>query len=230
MFYDLHVHTSLSIGENTVEEMAEMARKVGLTGIGVARYFNGKIGELPRIEGVDIVSCVIIKSDNPADLAKSVGKARDKAEVVMVHGGDYDINRAACENPMVDILCHPELGRKDSGLDHVCLKAASENKVAIEINFREILESYKRRRIYILSGMKKNITLAKKYGTRIITASGAVNKWGMRSGRELSSFAYLLGADIGEAIGTTSTVPEEIIKINREKLAGSRFEGVSVVE
>ncbi|MBI2076173.1 MAG: hypothetical protein HYT72_02915 [Candidatus Aenigmarchaeota archaeon] len=230
MFHDLHVHTSLSIGENTVEEMAETAKRIGLGSIGIARYYNGKIEQLPKIEGIDLVSCVIIKSGNAAELDKAIRNVRNKAEIIMVHGGDYDVNRAACENPMVDILCHPELGRKDSGLDHVCMKAAGENKVAIEINFREILESYKRRRIYILSAMKKNIKLAKKYETRIITTSGAVSKWGMRSGRELAAFAYLLGLELGESIATTSTVPEEIVRINREKLAGNRFEGVSVVE
>lgn len=230
MFHDLHVHTSLSIGENTVVEMAEFAKRVGLGAIGIARYYNGKIEQLPKAEGIDLVSCIIIKSDSAADLDKAIRKVRNKAEIIMVHGGDYDINRAACENSMVDILCHPELGRKDSGLDHVCIKAASENKVAIEINFREILESYKRRRIYILSAMKKNVKLAKKYGASIVTTSGAVTKWGMRSGRELASFAYLLGLELGEAITTTSTVPEEMIRINREKLAGNSFEGVSIVE
>ena len=78
--------------------------------------------------------------------------------------------------------------------------------------------------------MKKNIKLAKKYETRIVTTSGAVSKWGMRSGRELAAFAYLLGLELGESIATTSTVPEDVVRVNREKLAGNRFEGVSIVE
>jgi ribonuclease P/MRP protein subunit RPP1 len=159
-----------------------------------------------------------------------VKKIRNKVEVLMVHGGDYDVNRAACENSMVDILCHPELGRKDSGLDHICMKSAEENRVAIEINFREILESYKRHRVYILSAMKRNIKLCKKYNTLIITTSGAVSKWNMRPGRELASVSHILGMELGEAIASVSTVPEELVKTNREKLANKRFEGVSVVE
>ncbi len=148
----------------------------------------------------------------------------------MVHGGDYEVNRAACENPLVDVLCHPELGRKDSGLDHVCLNAAAENRVAIEINFREILESYKRKRVYILSGMKKNVRLARKYGVKVATASGAVGRYGLRSGRELAAITHILGLELGDAINSVSAVPEEIIRINREKLAGNRWEGVSIVE
>ncbi|MFH0832901.1 MAG: RNase P subunit p30 family protein [Candidatus Aenigmatarchaeota archaeon] len=228
-FYDMHVHTSLSIGENTVEEVAEFAKRLNLAGIGIARYYD-RTEELTKIDGIDIVSCIILKPNSVEELERTAKKSRNKAEILMVHGGDYDINRAACENPLIDILCHPELGRKDSGLDHICTKAAKENNVAIEINFREILESYKKRRVHILSAMQRNVKLAKGYGAKLVTTSAAVSKWGMRTGRELASIAHLLGLELGDAITTTSTIPEEMIKANREKLAGKRFEGVSVVE
>lgn len=224
-FYDLHVHTMLSIGENSVEEMAAMAKKLGLAGIGIVRYSNQ---ELPDVEGIELISSIMLKPPKAADLAGAAEKMRNKAEVLMVHGGDYDINRAACENPMIDVLCHPELGRKDSGLDHICVRAAHDNNVAIEINFREVLESYKRNRVYVLSSMKKNIDLCRKYETKIVTSSSAVTKWGLRSGRELSAIANLLGLELGKSIETTSAVPENIVKTNREKLSGKRFEGVRV--
>ncbi len=229
-FYDLHVHSNLSIGENPPEEMAEFARRLGLAGIGVVRYYDGRIAELPKISGIDIVSSVIIKPGSVEELNILSDKIRNSVEVLMVHGGEYDINRAACENSKVDILCHPELGRKDSGLDHICAKAAAENNVAIELNFREILESHKRHRVHVLASMRKNVMLCSKYGTKMVSVSSAVTKWGMRSGRELASIAYLLGMDLGNSISIVSSVPEEIVKINREKLAGSRWEGVNIVE
>ncbi|MEM7819668.1 MAG: RNase P subunit p30 family protein [Candidatus Aenigmatarchaeota archaeon] len=229
-FYDLHVHTNLSIGENSVEEIVEFAKKLGLSGIGIVNYYPGNIEKLQKIEGIDLVSCIMIKPKNPEELDKLAKKVRNKAEVLMVHGGDYDINRAACENSLIDILCHPELGRKDSGLDHICVKAAGENNVAIEINFREILESYKKNKIYIISSMNKNIKLCKKYNAKIITTSGAVTKWGMRSGRELAAIANILGLELGEAIDTVSTIPETLVYENRKKLEDKKFEGVEVVE
>lgn len=229
-YYDLHVHTALSIGENTIEEMAEFAKKLGFAGIGVAQYCPGRIEKLPKIDGIDIVSVGIIKSGSGNELAELAKKVRNKFEVLMVHGSVYDINRAACENSIINILAHPELGRKDSGLDHICVKAAAENNVAIEINFREVLESYKKNKVYVMSAINKNIKLCKKYGARMITASSAMNKWGMRSGRELAAVANVLGLDLGEAIDTTSTIPEEIIRTNREKLAGKKIEGVEKVE
>jgi len=230
-FYDMHVHTTLSIGENTLEEIADFAKRLGLNGIGIVRYYSGmKIEPLPKIEGIDIINAVMLKPSSPDELAKQAEKVRNRAEILMVHGGNYDINRAACENPLVDILCHPELGRGDSGLDHIVVKAAADNNVAIEINFREILESYKRQRVHILSSMRKNVKLCSKYEANIITASGAISKWNLRSGRDLAAITYLLGLDLGKAIDTVTTISEEMVRINREKLAGRMWEGVTIVE
>ena len=229
-FYALHVHSTLSIGEDSAEEMAAMARRLGLSGIGIVRYYSEKMQPIPRIEGVEIISSVIIKAQTPEAVKKAVSSVRGRCDIVMVHGGDYGINRTACENPMVDVLCHPELGRRDSGLDHVCAKAAKENGVALEINFREILESHKRSRSFVLSSMKKNVRLFSKYGAGIVVTSSAVTRWGMRAGRELASVASLLGMELGKAIEAASSVPEGVVKLNREKLAGKRWEGVYVQE
>ena len=228
-FYDLHVHTALSIGENSVDEIIEMAKRLGLSGLGIVRYYVGRIEKIPESKDIDLVSVIIIKPDSKEELDALAKKIRNRVEVLMVHGGDYDINRAACENSMIDILCHPELGRRDSGLDHICVKAAQENDVAIEINFRETLESYKRQRVYILSSMMKNIKLCNKYNANVITTSGTVTKWGMRGGRELAAITHLLGLDLGKAISSVSTIPIEIVKKNREKLANKRWEGVKVI-
>ena len=230
-FYDLHVHTNLSIGEDTVEEMSNFAKQLGLSGIAIVRYYtHEKFPPPPKIENIDLINAAMIKPASPEELNTMAQKIRNNVELLIVHGGDYDVNRAACESSLIDILAHPELGRKDSGLDHICVKAARENNVAIEVNFREAMESYKKRRVFILSAIKKNVKLCRNYDVNIVTTSGAVNKWGLRSGRELASISHLLGLELGTAIDSVSTIPEEILRVNREKLAGRRFEGVSVVE
>ncbi len=221
--YDLHVYTNHTIGENSLEEMAAFAKRLGFSGIGVIRFHTEPKKELPKAD-IDLVDVVLIKADkNIEEIAANI---RKEAEIIAVYGGNYEINRQACESKYVDILFHPEFGRKDSGLDHICARAASENKTAIEINAREIIESYKKGRTRVLLSMKRNIMLCKKYGASIVTASSALSKWNMRSGRELASIAYLLGLDLGNAIDTVSRIPEEIVKINREKLMQKRFEGV----
>ena len=229
MFYDLHVHTNLSVGESPPAEICDFARKLGFSGIGIVNFLSGDM-VWPISEELDIANVIAIKTNNTEEFDRLVRKARNHCEILMVYGGDYEINRLACENSYVDILSRPEFGRRDSGLDHICIKAAQENNVAIEINFREVLDSYKKRRVYTLSAMRENIRLCKKYGTSIITTSGACSKWGLRSGRELAAIANILGLELGEAISTVTNIPETIVKTNREKLADKRWGGVSVVE
>ena len=78
--------------------------------------------------------------------------------------------------------------------------------------------------------MAKNVKLCREYNADIITTSGAVNKYGLRSARELAAITNLLGLELGESIGSVSSLPAEIIKINKEKLAGRRWEGASMVD
>ena len=117
----------------------------------------------------------------------------------------------------MDVLCHPEAGRKDSGMDHVMAKQASIYNVAIELNFRHFLEASKKQRAHILAHMRRNVMLAEKYGVNVVVASGAESVWQMRAGRELAALAYLAGMTREQAVRTTSTIPESIISTAMER-------------
>lgn len=226
-YFDLHTYTSRNIGENSAAEMLEFAKSLGLSGVGIVRFPEQ---EALRAEGpASAVDVVLVKAANAAEMDAIVEKVRGKAEIVAVSGGDYDTNRAACLNPKVDILLHPEQGRHDSGLDHICARAAQENEVAIELNLHEILESFKRNRVRVLTHMRRNILLCSKYGAKMIVTSGARSKWELRTGRELASIAAVLGIELGKAIEAVSVVPSEMIAKNRAKLSGALWEGVRVV-
>jgi len=236
MFYDLVVHSKLSIGENSPEEIIRMARNLGLDGICMPIYYtslrdlNKYLENLPKSNDIDIVSGVIVKTNTVQDLNNIISMIRNRVELVIVYGGSYEINRAACENSKVDILAHPELNRRDSGLDHICIKKASENNVAIEINFRELLESYGKLRAYTMRKIMKNIDICQKYKTPIVTTSSSISIWNMRSGRELASIANLVGLNIVDSIDTVSTIPEKIIEENRKKIQGKKIGDVEVIK
>ncbi|MEM7816601.1 MAG: RNase P subunit p30 family protein [Candidatus Aenigmatarchaeota archaeon] len=233
-YYDMHIE----IKEN-LEEVVKFAKMLEYAGILIAlneqeinnEYEIKKIENLKKLaieNGIDIIIGLLIKPKNKEELKRVLDEFRKKVEIVAVSGGIYEINRAACEDSRVDILYHPELGRNDSGLDHICVKAASENNVAIEINFNEILQAKNRPKI--LTFMRRNVKLCKKYGANVIITSGAKNKWEMRAPRELASIGYILGMDLKTAIDSVSIIPENIIKTNREKLNGRLIKNVRVVD
>ncbi len=231
-FYDLELHT----GDNTIQQLAEFAEKLEYSGIAVCNDFES-LEKLEKIKkeiedvksNIKILLGVKIKADEPAELNKLISQVRNKVDILIVYGGKYNINRAACENPRVDILAHPEHGRYDNGLDVPCMRAAVTNNVAVQINFRNILHTFRRPRAHILSHIKKNIELCKGFNVPIILCSGAQNTWEMRDPREIISIANVLGMDLGKAFVSMSDVPRGIIDKNLKTLKGEAYRGVEVV-
>ncbi len=239
-YYDLHIHTNQSSGANSVEEMAETAERFGWNGIAVCDHFQdmakfrqqqNAIKAAQKNSNIEIFSGTEIQPKSQNDLGRLVSKIREQVQVLIAHGGDYNINRAACQNSKVDILAHPELGRTDNGLDEFCLAQARENNVAIQVNFREILEGYRKPRVFILSHIAENIRLAREMKATVITCSAAQSIWDIRDPRALASIASVLGKDLGDAINTVSEIPEKIVEANKAKLSGKApVKGVEIVE
>jgi len=155
---------------------------------------------------------------------------RRKYDVLLVRGGNVDLNRKAVETPEVDVLLHPEFGRYDSGFNHIMAKLARENNVAVEVNFREILLSSKNTRSHILHNISENIKLCKKFHTPIIICSGAISHLQMKDPKVLMSMGTLLGLELNEAKKCLSEVPKNIINSVKEKQSKSWIKpGVKVV-
>jgi len=226
-FYDLHVHSKYSIGSNTIAEIAEMAEKLGLSVVAITDNFESleKVKEIKAAiaqvkSSVELIQGVYITAATPQEMHQKIDKVRNLVPLVIVAGGDYQINRAACEDSRVDILAHPELQSFSNGLDEPCLQAAAANNVAIEINFHELLLSYKRSRAAILKKMMTNVDLCQKFKVPFVVCSGAHNIYEMRDGRELVSIATILGADLPKAFDSVTTIPERLIELNKKKLEG----------
>lgn len=222
-FYDMHVHSAFAMGESSLEELAERAKELGFKGFCFVSYLVDKkqIGiieaEVKRIRekvGIEIYSGFEARSIKELNL---LVKLRRMYDILLVRGGNLRLNRIACETPQVDILTHPELGRKDSGLDHVTMKLAVKNKVAIEINLREVTMVSKASRAKVIANITQNIKLAKKYGARIVTCSGVTSHWELKDPLCLASFATLFGLEIKEAKETVSKVPKEMISLAKER-------------
>jgi ribonuclease P/MRP protein subunit RPP1 len=222
-FYDLHIHSAFSEGTSTIEQLVSTAKQLGYSGICFAEYFNNldqikKLGkEIERVKqkvGMEIF--LGFEARNVKELAK-LTDIRRKFDVLLVRGGDLKLNRLACETPEVDILTHPEYERFDSGLNHVLVKEAAKNNVAIEVNFREILITSKNSRSRVLHNIAQNIELAKKYHTPIILCSGAISHFELRSPECLISMANQLGLELNEAKNSISKVPENILKQAKER-------------
>lgn len=222
-FYDLHVRSEFSEGESSIKEIAERAKLLGFKGICFSEYLKGgdQIEELEKeitkaSKGVGIKVLLGFEARNSFELKKLV-KTRRNYDILLARGSDLRFNRKAVETPEVDVLTHPERGRKDPGMNHVMAKLAAKNEVGIEINFREILVSSKATRSRVLHNMAENVKLCKKYKTPLIISSGAISHWQLRDPKILASMGCTLGLELGEAKKALSEIPLRIINKSKER-------------
>ena len=125
-----------------------------------------------------------------------------KEDLVIIRGGK--LNREISTSKKVHILLSPELYKEEdslhqrnSGLNQVICKLANKNKVAIGINFNEILKLNNREKR--LGKIIQNIKLCRKYKVRMVLATFATNQSELRSPVELMAFAQSLGMTPKEA-------------------------------
>lgn len=156
-------------------------------------------------------------------------KLRRDFDLLVVEGGDLNLNRKACETPEVDILLNPEFGRKDSGMNHIFAKLAAKNNVCLGISLRKFLSTFDHKET--MANIALNIFLAKKYGMKIVLVSGASKVEEMADPLSLVSLGKILGMDLKEAKESVSRVLTHIIEENlKRKKAEWIAPGIEVVK
>jgi ribonuclease P/MRP protein subunit RPP1 len=230
------MHSTFSGGTSTLEELVSTAKQLGYSGVCFVTYPLGKReegilkAEIERVrKEFNIEIFLGFEARNVREL-KLLNSRRTDFDILLARGGDTRMNRAAVETPGVQILTHPEY-EGGSGLNHVLMKQAAKNGVAIEINFREILITSKRTRAKVLENITHNIKLAKKFHAPIIVCSGSVSHWMLRDPYVLASVATLVGLDLKEAKEAVTKIPKKIIESAKERKSKNWvMEGVKVVK
>jgi len=111
-------------------------------------------------------------------------------------------------------LAHP-CGEKGEGeLNHVLVRYAAENGVAIDFNLNAIIQSCRRRseRVRILSKMQENLKLVRKYKAPMILTSNARSIYDLRAPREMIALASLFGMRKEEAVHALSDIPTGVLE------------------
>ncbi len=197
------------------EGAAEVAKKLGLKGIGILVPFKEK-HKLKGMKGAGISTGVIV-SGKAGKVVKDVRSVRRSVELVAVSGGDLETNRMALSTPEVDMLLHPWKDRQDCGLDHVMVKLAAKNNVSVCFDFHGLLVSSRRSRVQLMNSMLEAAKLVRKFKAPFVMASGAVEPYDLRSASDLLSFGRTLGFRDPEIKNAMS---DRIVSENRKRLSG----------
>ncbi len=207
MFYDFHVH-----GDS---RCAFELHRLGYDGLAFIQSSNNYNKELNNdIHDIDfqIFSGVEIYAKNGEDLRRKVNKFRDKEDIIIVNGGNLKINRAACEDPRVDILAHPYKNRRDSGINHILAKKAAENEVAIELSINSIIKTRFSLRAKLLSQFRQIIKMHRKFNFPTIISSNAYSTYDLRTPEDIIALGCCFGMTKKEAEDSLSKYPINIIE------------------
>lgn len=212
MFYDFHVNEDL----NLIKE----AERLGYAGLALFRDENQKPApfELSNLKDIEkeysfkLYKGVLIRAKNPEDMKQKVKRQRKEADIIMIQGGDQKINRAASEDPRVDIISMPYFNRRDCGINHVIAKKAAQNEVAVELNMKYLTRTSSYLQYKVLSYFREIIKLKEKFNFPIIITSNAKSIYDLQTPQDLIALSKCFGMDQEEAVGALSLTPMNIIE------------------
>jgi len=212
-------------GRSTVARLALTADEFGFDGIVVrnhgdepASFDPERVGER---YGIDVVTAVEVRAADPSRASGFVGSHRDSQTVVLVHGGDRQLNRFAVEQAAVDVLAHPMAG--DGDFNHVLARTARENGVRVEFNLRHVLRAEGGQRVQALSDLQKLWELVDQYDTPFVVSADPRSHLHLRTPRELQAVGDVVGIP-GEAVETGLAEWGRLAERNRHRMSDAFVE------
>ena len=169
-------------------EFIEMAKKLGISGLIFAYKSPAEFSK-----NKDIANALFIEP-------KNLQKAKNLDVLAICPASREAIERGAdivYGFEMQEIKEHTHY--RQSGLNQVLCKLATEKKARIGLSFSAILQSFGQRRAQLIGRMTQNIIFCRKYKTPMKIASFATTPYEMRAPAELTAFFMQLGMDAGQA-------------------------------
>ena len=206
------------------EKTIEKASWLGYKAIGVPlppKISKRKIMQLKEIakkHDVDLASRVNLTPISASELLRNLRKLRRKFEIVAVKCNSKAVSRQAAKDRRVDLVYFPNEVKKRF-FDEAEAELASHALAALEIEIMQIPTLPKVQRIQLLSRLRNEIEIAKKYDVPVVLSSGTSSPTLMRKPREIAALAILFDMPIEMALKAVSETPFSILKRNREKLS-----------
>lgn len=231
IFYDFNIAPK----EEVIETLEKFNFKGACIFYNSQRYFDEKdeieesFSQLNESTKLDLYHGIVINQTNPQLLRKEVQRFYKKVDLIMANGGDDKINRTICETPQIDIINHPYLHKRNSGINHVLSKLLVENNISVNINLTDILQHRGYFKAKILNQINQLLMLQRKYGFRTVLSSGSRSFYDVRSPKSMNLLSQLSDMDMDYATKCISQHPAEIIEnitIHRESIV----QGVRIIK
>jgi len=202
MFYDFCIHPD---DPRLIQDIALQAKKYGYSGITLVNMAPDESFRMPDNFSVYRGTGISGISGKPYQIKEEVKKQKG-SDILIVEGGEEDINRAAVESGELDILLQPV------ELNNVIAKFAGDNSIAIGFNIGSIIHLRGEARARELNIMRNNLKHSRKYELSMILVSNSHSSYDIRSPREMAALAGIFGLTEKEAVEAMSKTPLDILK------------------
>ena len=219
-FIDLHIKAPEE--PDGVRPMLELAARLGYKGVGLTLEGSHPrdLGDMASGVEIDLVSRVDLTPRNASELTATLRRLRRRFEVIAVECRSKRVARQAAKDHRVDILNFPSSigARSRIRLDRQEASLASDANCAYEVNVADLLRLDRVTRPKLISLMRTEVDVAKRFDVPIIVSSGAQNLLQMRDPRGLASLLALLDLSEDEGLDAVSKTPLRMVEANRLKL------------
>jgi len=223
-FVDLHLCVPFDNMEQT-KLMIENSKALGYNLISIpVSPKNGQekvhyLRNICRKVGLDFASRVDLEPNSPRELLTYLRRFRRKFELLCVICDSKAVARQAAKDRRVDLLSFPSTNPRKRFFDAAEAELASHALASLEIDMSMLLSAEGFQRIRLLSSLRREVTIAKKFRVPIIISSGAKNMYFMRKPMEYVALSLLFDLERSSALDALSKNPLNIVKRNREKLS-----------
>ncbi len=194
---------------STASRVAVTVERAGFDGVVLRNPYRGGSPPEYTVAGedevdVDVVRGVEVQADDVQELHGYVGNLSSSYRVVCVEGGDEDVERAAAASENVDVLSSPR------EFDHVTVRDAAENDVALEVDLGPVLRESGGGRVAALKDVRLLVELAEKYDAPLVVSASPENHLQVRGLLELRAVAAQANVD-GELFDAASETSRKVV-------------------
>jgi ribonuclease P/MRP protein subunit RPP1 len=223
-FVDLHLCPPIRDLER-VREMVGRSSELGysLVGIplstGLADKAIHQLQVICRNAKMDLVKRIDLTPRTPHELLHGLRRFRRRFEVVSVLCSSKAVARQAAKDRRVDVLSFSATNLRRRFFDHAEAELASNALSCLEIDMTPLLTLTGFPRVRLISRLRQEAAIAKKFNVPVIISSGATEKYLLRNPHDYAALAILFDLTTPLSLRAISEDPLEVVERNRGKLS-----------
>ncbi len=222
-FVDLHLSPPIQ-DLDRIERIVTKSAELGYSLVsiplptGTSKDSIEKLRSICAAANMDFAKRIDLTPRTPRELLRLLRRVRRRFEVVSVMCGSKAVARQAAKDRRVDLLSFSVTNLHRRFFDQAEAELASKALSGFEIDMTPLLEQTGLQRVYLISRLRREVGVAKKFDVPIIISSGASKPDQLRSPRDCAALASLFDLDARFSLDALSEIPLALVKRNRRKL------------